>query len=120
MKSNANPSYKRTGDPANKRLRKMVDIEAEDAGDDEEPDLFDEIGATNLDTEIPDTPHSNTNDRSRNIDLLGMLDEETSITLMEGLERLKKRVAQLERKTSRRYALTPGACPPPKDESSQW
>lgn len=119
--TNASPSHKRSGEPTNKRLRKMADMEAEDAGDDEEEtDLFDGMGANELDTGHPDTPHSHTDDRSRNIDLLGMLDEEASISLMEDLERLKKRVAQLERKSSRNYTLTLGACPPPRDESSQW
>lgn len=112
---------KRITGSRNKKLRKMIDMEAEDAGDDdEEEDLFDATGTADIEPEGEAVASSDVEDRHHTRDILGMLDEETSITLIEEMERLKRRVAHLERRSSDRHALTPGSCPPPRDESSQW
>ncbi|GFE53038.1 probable DNA-directed RNA polymerase [Babesia ovis] len=112
-------SQVKTGSNANKRLRRMIDIEADDAGDkdeEEEDGLFDGV---DVEPEKWETPRSESGD-DRNRDLYDMLNNEANLTMIDDLERLKRRVAQLERRSEDRYPLTPGACPPPEDESSQW
>ncbi|ORM42374.1 DNA-directed RNA polymerase II subunit RPB11 [Babesia sp. Xinjiang] len=117
----ASGQTERSGMTNNKRLRRMVDVEAEDAGDNEQEDgFFDGIDAIDVEPEKWETPRSESGDRRHNDDVLNMLNDEASITLMDDLERLKRRVAQLEKRSEKRYPLTPGACPPPADESSQW
>ncbi|CDR97202.1 Probable DNA-directed RNA polymerase [Babesia bigemina] len=127
----ASSSSKGADAQVNKRLRRMVDDEAEDAGDDvaedagddvaeDEGGLFDGVDNIDVDAEKPEAPASPSRHRRRNVDVFDVLNDESSIALMEDIERLKRRVAQLERRTEARYNLTPGSCPAPHDESSQW
>ncbi|GBE59247.1 DNA-directed RNA polymerase [Babesia ovata] len=115
-------SSKSAGAQGNKRFRRMVDDMAEDAGDvaEDEGDLFDGVDHVDVDAEKPEVPASPSERRRRNADVFDMLNDESSMALMEDIERLKRRVAQLERRSEARYNLTPGSCPAPHDESSQW
>ncbi|GIX61660.1 DNA-directed RNA polymerase, putative [Babesia caballi] len=109
-------------EPGMKKLRRMVDVEAEDVDENEASDveLFDAADIGDVESERHSSQRSPSYARKRNMDVLDMLNDEESITLFEDLERLKRRVAHLERRSDGLYALTPGACPPPDDESSQW
>lgn len=116
-------SNKSSGASGNKRLRRMVDDEAEDAGDDvaeEEGGLFDGVDPADVDADKAETPMSPSGHRRFNADIFDSFNDEASINLLEDIERLKRRIAQLEKRSEARYNLTPGSCPPPQDESSQW
>eukprot|EP00371_Babesia_bovis_P002890 XP_001611537.1 hypothetical protein [Babesia bovis T2Bo] len=107
---------------SNKRLRHMVDTEAVDAGDVEEDDndLFDLTDMLETEVNKEQTPRSESADYHTARRYLDMFNDESSQTLLDDIDRLKRRVAQLESHSQDRYGLTPGACPPPEDEASQW